>query len=71
MNRIIISLVKGIITAGLKSLLELHRVKSTPEKHDRLIAAITIVTTELKPIADATKTKVDDDILEILTNATN
>lgn len=69
MKEFLFSLVKSFITAGLKALIAIHKVKHGDAKSNQLTGMIQVVITELKPLSTETKTHVDDDIIEILQNA--
>lgn len=71
MKQLLLSLVKDFITAGLKTLIALHKVKHGPEKNATLVTTVHVLIDQLKPITTETKTHVDDDIIEILENAIN
>lgn len=69
MKQLLLSLVTDFITAGLRTLMQLHRAKHGEAKNDRLKNAVLSIVTELEPIAEETKTHVDDTILQILSTA--
>lgn len=69
MKQLLLSLIKDFITSGLKTLIALHKVKHGEQKNDTLVTTIEVLIDQLKPIAEQTKTHVDNDIIEILQNA--
>lgn len=69
MKEILLQLIKGFITTGFRTLIYLFRKKNGDQKTELLINTIATIITTLKPIADESKTNVDNTILEILEEA--
>lgn len=69
MKQILLSLIQGIITSGLKTLLYLHKQKHGEQKNTQLKGTILQVVTALQPIAQETNTTIDNSIIDILTDA--
>lgn len=60
------AILRGTIVTGLKTLILLYKKNNGSDKYEKLRTHVIIIINELKPIAEETKSTVDDTILDIL-----
>lgn len=63
---ILLQLLKGAITVEMQNLLEKFREKNGEEKYNQLVTALRANLELLSYVADETKTKIDDKLIDIL-----